>query len=158
MPKVTLEQSELGTLLVCPPNVKHIEYRDTRLPGFFLDRRPNGGTYYLHAQKRRIKLGTMEDMTVEEARAKAKELKEQILGGAMPELSHKSVTFKKLSENYMEYVKPRKRSWKNDQIMLDKRLVPLFGDIRLKDLKRQSIQQMHTNLREQGFSPAVHFP
>ena len=149
MPKVTLEQTALDTVLVCPPNLKHIEYRDTELPGFFLDRRHNGGTYYLHAQKRRIKLGTMDDMTVEKARAKAKELREQILGGTMPELPHKSITFGQLSENYMEYVKPRKRSWKNDQSMLEKRLLPLFGDIRLNNLKRQSIQQMHTDLREQ---------
>tara|TARA_Y100001956_G_C4083095_1_gene169386 strand:- start:45 stop:998 length:954 start_codon:yes stop_codon:yes gene_type:complete len=97
----------------------------------------------------------MANMTVVEARAKAKELKEQILGGVMPELPNKSLTFGQFSEKYMEYVKPRKRSWKNDETMLDKRLRPLFGETLLKDLKRQAIQQMHTDLLEQGFSPAT---
>jgi integrase len=165
MPKILLTQRFITQELQCPPTKKRIEYCDTQFPGLYIDVRATNqgqGTYYLrykNAQSKTChqKLGRTHELTLPQARKRAKSLKAEILLGADPraEAKHKklSITFSTFTaDHYLPYIKTRKRSYANDESMLNLRLLDVFGDHPLNTIRRQQIQTMHTALREEGLS------
>jgi integrase len=165
MPKVLLTAKFIQEELICPENKPRIEYCDTMLPGLYIECRrtsPRRGTYYKRYKNDagktcHKKLGTTDDMHINTARAKAKKLKAEISLGYDPraeEKARKSVPtlMEYAIETYLPYAKQRKRSWKYDESMLRRKLLPRFGDIQLDRLSRQAIQAFHMSLKEEGMS------
>ena len=167
MPVILLTPNFVKNELICPSTKNRIEYCDTFFPGLYVEVRstsPGQGTYYLRYKdpSRKTchqKLGRTHEITVGQARQKAKVLKAEIILGSDPRADAKAqkavIGFKDFSnEHYIPYVEQRKRSWRNDESMLRLRIVPAFDDTPLNRITRQQIQNFHTALREEGLSGA----
>lgn len=59
------------------------------------------------------------------------------------------------NNQYLPYVKPRKRSWKRDEGLYNPRIKEAFGNRRLNQITRQQIQTFHTELLTTGLAPAT---
>ncbi|AQA20029.1 hypothetical protein BST95_19065 [Halioglobus japonicus] len=159
MPKITLSQPQIAKL-ECPPGMKRVEYCDTTVPGLFLEVRHTGGkTYYLRytcperGTAKYVKLGIHIDLPLASARKKAAVLRGAILEGNLPGKQVQtgaSMLFREFFvDKYLPFAKPRKRSWRDDEKLYNRRLKALFGDTRLDMITRHSLQQMHSDLRSE---------
>lgn len=111
--------------------------------------------YTLEGKKRRITLGNYPAMTLQNARAQFNELRELVDRGIDPatwradqeaaakkaqemELREPTVSF--LVEEYLEkWAKPRKRSWAEDMRILNKDVIPRWGERKAKDVTRREV-------------------
>lgn len=165
---VHLTQKFIDSKLQCPPGKKRAELCDKDLPGLYVEVRqlsPGQGTYYLRyknpsGKTSHQKIGTTAEMTLSEARKKAKELKAEIALGADPIAERKArkaiPTFSEFMEQqYLPYAQAHKRSWKSDETYYRLRLKRVFGELKLDRISRHQIQTFHTSLREEeGLSAA----
>ncbi len=164
MPVVKLTESFIKNNLQCPDNKHRIEYTDQELPGWYLEVRatsPGQGTYYMRykgsGKTCHHKIGRTTDITLADARKKAKALKAEIALGADPRGEEKArlavLTFTEFFEqHYLPYVMPRKRSWGRDEELYRLRIKAVFGNQRLNQITRQQIQSFHTALKNEGLS------
>ena len=165
---VKLTQSMINNELICPPDKARIEYCDSEQPGLYLEVRatsPGNFTWYLRYKDSagktcHQKIGRTTDISLVDARVKAKALKAEITLGADPrgaERAKKAVlTFSEFFENqYRPYVKPRKRSYKRDDELYSLRIKGVFGQKRLNQITRQQVQLFHTGLLDEGLAPAT---
>jgi len=167
MPKIKLTSLVIKNHLICPGGKNRQELCDTTFPGLYVEVRstsPGHGTYYLRykdAQKKTChqKIARTIEITLAQARQRAKMLKAEILLGADPRAEarrQKSVmTFKEFADDhYMPYIKKRNRSWKNKESMLRLRILSVFGSDPLNRITRKKIQSFHTALVDDGLSAA----
>jgi len=167
MPKIQLTPQLIQTGLICPAPKNRIEFCDTTFPGLYIEVRstsPGHGTYYLRYKDSEKKtchqrLGRTHDITLAQARKRAKILKAEITLGADPRAEAKRqksvMTFKEFADDhYMPYIKKRNRSWKNKESMLRLRILCVFGNDPLNRITRKKIQTFHTDLMDDGLSPA----
>ncbi len=164
---VKLTQELVSTGLTCPPGKDRTEYVDSDLPGLFIAVSAAGGgigTFQLRYKFNGItkykRIGRTCDMTLAEARKKARELKAEIALGADPRGQEKAI--KEVinlrdfyNDHYLPYVKPRKRSWKRDAELYNLRIDAKFGNKRLNQITRQQIQEFHSGLLAEGLAPAT---
>lgn len=166
MPILKLTEAFIATGLVCPDKPR-IEYCDADLPGLYIEVRnshPGHGTYYLRYKDAtgktcHQKLGRSTELTLADARKKAKTLKAEIALGADPRGAVKAqkavITYAEFfADHYLPYVKPRKRSWKRDEELYRLRIHDVFGSKRLNEITRQQIQTFHSSLLDQDLAPA----
>ena len=166
MPKIALSNAVIKTLH-CPPGQRKIEYCDTQFPGFLLELRatnPHVGTLYLRYKNERgktqyEKLGTTAELTIPQARKKAKQVKAAIMLGTDPRADKRkrkdTPTFARFVEDrYLPYVKVRKRSWATDVSFLKTYMLPGFGDTPLDLIPRRQVVTFHHALREKGLAPS----
>ncbi|MCG3171664.1 MAG: Tyrosine recombinase XerC [Pseudomonadales bacterium] len=168
MPVVQLTQEFVNSELTCPPDKKRIEWCDANAPGLYAEVRsvnPANPTWYLRYRDAAGKtchqrIGAVRDISLAEARKKAKELKAKISLGANPQEEARAakavLTLKEfLEEKYTPYAQARKRSFRYDESMIKLRIVPTLGHFRLNQLTRHQIQTFHTDLRAEGLAPAT---
>jgi integrase len=172
MPVVKLNQGFIETSLTCPEGKRRTEYCDGKsrdaVPGLYIEVRntsPCQGTFYLrhkdpNGKTCHQKLGRTTDIDLATAREKARTLRAQIALGADPSADKKAsravLTYSSFFENeYLPYVKPRKRSWRKDESMYRLRLKKEFGNLRLYQIRRQHVATFHNALKEQGLSGAT---
>lgn len=168
MPIIKLTQQLITHDLHCPNGKNRIEYCDADMQGLYIEARatsPGQGTYYLRykdstSKTCHQKIGRTTDTTLADARKKAKTLKAEIALGANPrgeEKARKAIPSytEFFEQNYLPYVKPRKRSWEKDEEMYRLRLNAVFGRQRLHQISRQQIQSFHTSLKDQGLSAST---
>lgn len=168
MPIVTLNQAFVAKQLTCPADKARIEWCCDELPGFYIEVRATSqgqGTYYLRYKDAKGKtchqrLGGTRDTSLTDARKKAKTFKAEIALGADPRGEAKALkAVPTLSEffheKYLEYVKPRKRSWRRDVELFRLHIEPEFGHLKLHQIVRRNVQVFHANLvQHKGLSPA----
>lgn len=167
MPIVKLTPTFINHNLTCPPGKSRIEYCCADTAGLYVEVRPNHpgrGSYYLRYKDAtgktcHQKLGRTEDISLADARKQAKTLKAEIALGADPRgeaKRQKEVPFLNdfFNDTYLPYAVPRKRSWKRDEQLFRLRISEKFGHLRLNQLSRQAIQSFHTDLLDEGLSPA----
>ncbi|WOJ92915.1 tyrosine-type recombinase/integrase [Congregibacter variabilis] len=168
MPKLRLTQQHLDRPPPCPPGKRRIEYCDTLVSGLYLEVRDTNayqGTLYLRhrnaaGKTAHTKIGTSQDLSLGVARKKAKQLKAEIANGKDPQAEarqRKAVpTWNQFFEDsYLPHAKQVKRTWKNDADMQRLRLSDRFGATPVNAITRQSVQQFHNELREEGMAPAT---
>jgi len=168
MPVLKLSQTFISKKLECPQSKTRIEYCDSAFPGLYVEvrRTSNGlGTFYLRYKDKtgktcHQKIGRTNVVTLAESRKRAKKLKAEIELGADPRAEAKArkqiPTFRDFMLNhYMPYVKARKRSWRNDESMLNNGVLDAFGDEVINRISREQVQAYHTGLRDTGLSPAT---
>ena len=154
--------------LTCPEGKKRIEYCDTDIPGLYVEARatrPGQGTYYLrykndNRKTAHQKLGRTSEITLAEARKKAKILKAEIALGSDPRGEEKArkavITFSDFFEDhYLPYATSRKRSWERDEQLYRLRVKAIFGSKRLNEITRLQIQTFHASVLEEGLAPAT---
>jgi len=168
MPVVPLTQTYIDNELACPADRKRVELCDANAPGLYAEVRsvnPANPTWYLRYRDAAGKtchqrIGAVRDISLADARKKAKELKAKIALGANPQEEARAakavLTLKEfLEEKYAPYAKARKRSYIYDESMIRLRIVPTLGHFRLNELTRHRIQTFHTDLRTEGLAPAT---
>ena len=146
------------------PQDKTYAVRDTELGGFSLRVYSNGkrAFYYRYrigggrgAPIREPKIGDFGPLTVDQARGIAKDWAAEVRRGGDPmadrQAEREAPRMSALFDRYLtEHARKRKKasSLRNDQRMIEKRLNPHFGTMRVKHVTRQKIRAYHTSLEE----------
>ncbi|MGB2832931.1 MAG: tyrosine-type recombinase/integrase [Methylotenera sp.] len=167
MPIVKLTQDFINNSLICPEGKKRIEYCDKELPGLIIIVTPlsQGGTYFLRykngaSKTSYMKISRTNEMTLADARKKAKLLKLEISNGADPS-NEKRVqkAVPTLAAFYEQHYKPyaavHKRSASSDHQIYTCRLESRFGHLRLNQFTKTMIIGFHNELRESGLAGAT---
>jgi len=144
-----------------PPKPKQLDYFDASLPGFGLRVSYNGRKswivlYRCNGVKGRLTLGRFDVLSLADARERAREALKAATKGEDPSLrkdrDRESPTLKQLVDRYIEeYAKPRKRTWKKDQRLLERNLVPALGRKKAHLVTRADLR---TELSKVKYRPA----
>jgi integrase len=132
---------------------------DTELTGFGLKVTPQGKKTFL-VQKRphkgakvvkRYTIGAYPSVSPEEARTQAKALLGRITLGlpSSPVLGHPQVSFKvEIEKYYAEHIKTKLKptTQRDMRYMIDKYLLPWFGELSLEQLDLSGVRRCHTAL------------
>jgi site-specific recombinase XerD len=165
MPRVTLCPSFVASPPACPEGKAKVDYFDTQLSGFLLEVRVSGRcTYYQRyrdkfGRVKQARIGPTNVLSLEEARAKARQIRSQTVMGFDPnaevERNRRMPLFSKfVEEQYLPFVRVRKRSWQQDEKMIQNRLLPLWGNKRLSEIQRRHVQAFQAELVHAGHKPA----
>ncbi|MCF8105648.1 MAG: site-specific integrase [Desulfohalobiaceae bacterium] len=65
-----------------------------------------------------------------------------------------NITFKTLAGKFLEWGKRNKGDWKHDQSRFNNVILPMIGDMRLKDIQPAHIEQVKNACLDKGFSAA----
>jgi integrase len=137
------------------------DYWDGSLPGFGM-RVSSGGTrswfvmYRYNGINRRMKLGNYPLMKLADARDAARAALRKAEDGQDPASESKRVkvrmdTVEDLAKLYIEqHAKPKKRSWKKDDQILNREVLPLIGRKRVVDVKRQDVRDVLQPIIDRG--------
>ena len=115
--------------------------------------------YRFEGKARRLTLGTYPTMTLADAHkahAEAvKKLEQGIDPGAVTvserRENREAPTVAALADEYLEkWAKPRKRSWREDQRILEKDVLPLWGERKAKDITRQDVIRLLDGVMDRG--------
>jgi len=129
--------------------------------GFTIRVMPSGAktllyVYNFDGKRREMNLGSYPEVTLETARGRFEEARRKVKNGTDPmlekveaeEARRKAPTVTDLVEEYIErHAKRFKRSWEKDQRILNREVVPLWGDRKAADVvKRDVIRLLETIL------------
>lgn len=116
--------------------------------------------YRLNGRLTRIRLGTFPtEITLEDAIAKRSELKGQLRNGIDPAGNAQRVkreriaapTIAAFAATYIErYAKIEKRSWKADELMLAKDVIPLWGNLKVAEITRHDVVGLVDTIADRG--------
>ncbi|MBU2767693.1 tyrosine-type recombinase/integrase [Acidithiobacillus ferrivorans] len=111
---------------------------------------PSGSRYFVYRTKvagkdRQITIGKYPSVSLSEARIKAAEYGEQRADGIDPALTPafelEQMTIQSLTHEFMErWSKPRKKSWRQDERILNRDVLPKLGSILLTDFRRAHLR------------------
>ncbi|WP_206675442.1 site-specific integrase [Mariprofundus sp. KV] len=132
--------------------------------GFGIRIYPNGDKswfyiYRIDKRLRRMTLGKYPAMSLSEARKAYSDARRTFENGGDPaeikqEIKRKEKeadTVEQLANEYLEkWAKPRKRSWKEDERILDKDILPLLGKKRAKEVTRRDIIRLLDKIANRG--------
>ncbi len=160
MPKLTKRFVES----LKPDENKPIKTWDSELKGFGLIIYPSGRrTYCLEYRntnriKKRLKIGVHGHISTEMAREQARQLLGTIAMGADPASDKKKVstapTMERLCREYMELhakVNKRESSQYNDNLKINKVILPALGKKQLPDISSYDIQKIHKSLSDKPY-------
>lgn len=168
MPVVTLTPQFIKEGLICPPGKAAITFYCSTMGGFAINvsrGKPGRGLYRLqhnvNGKSTWEKLGSTDDTTLDQARARALQFKEMkalapklpVAPVEAPKVMPTLSSFFKL--HYRPYANPRKRSFNRDEEMFRLRIGPVFGGMLLSEISRQAVQGFHASLCEGGLAPAT---
>ena len=166
--RVRLTQDFINNDLAVPEGRDRVELLDDQTENFFVEVRasnPGKGTFWVRYRDpsgttRYVKVGKTTELTLAEARGKAKEIKASIALGADPRgdinARRKMMTVAELYEKHvLPHSKAHKRSYARDLEMYKLRIRPEFGHVRICDVSRRSVQIFHARLVEDGLKPAT---
>ena len=159
MHKVKLTKRSVEAL---EPHDKTYTVRDAELSGFSVRVYSNGRRAFFYRYRvgggrgapiREPKIGDFGQLTVDQARGIAKDWAAEVRRGGDPmavrQLEREAPSMSALFDRYLsEHAAKRKKasSLRNDTRMIEKRLRPHFGSMRVKDVTRQKIRAYHTSL------------
>jgi integrase len=144
---------------IIPDSKKTLIFWDSELKGFGVVVLPSGRkTYCIQYRntvhiKKRLKVGVHGQITAEQARDLAKKNLSQVVQGEDPMEQKKtemaSPRMKELATQYFERHAERKRlkSQNEDKTMLNKYILPAFGDKRVSQVTFHEIQTLHLKLK-----------
>jgi integrase len=158
MPRIKVTDRTVQGLMPNPS--RQVDYFDERLPGFGLRVSPAGRKswivlYRFHGRLRRVTLGPYPYVSLADARAKAKTVMSQVVQGSDPAAlkaaERRAETFAELAAEYLErHAKPRKRTWREDERILSRELLPHWGKMKAKEIARRDVRLLIDNLLERG--------
>jgi integrase len=168
MPVTKLTPNFIKHNLICPVDKRRIEFCCDEIAGYFVEVRitkQGEGTFYLrykdkHGKTCTVKLGLTSNVSLNEARAKAKQLRADIALGKNPKadllkLKKTPTLVDFFSERYMPYIREHRRTFGNDLTMFDKHINAEFGHLRLNEITRSEVEHFHIKLRKSGLAAAT---
>lgn len=134
------------------------EYFDSATPGLALRVTPTGAkswtVLYRHRGRlRRLTLGSTSVVTLAAARDRARDELHGVTKGADPatvkQEGRKAEVISDLADLYIEkWAKPRKRSWKADDNLLRKKILPAWKHRAIRDITRQDVIRLVDGVAE----------
>lgn len=149
-----------------PAGQRKLRIFDDKLTGFIMEVWASGGvTFYVRyrdqrARQREIKLGKLGDVTVDQARRRAQEIRaEAALGRFDPAAERDRLraipTFSEFVENrYLPDAKGRLRSYRDHEGFYRLRLKAQWGNKRLDEIRPADVADFQERLRRQGLTEA----
>ena len=148
------------------PKEERYEVWETNGKGFGLRVAPTGRKSFIFLYKfqgtsRRITFGHYPKISLAVAHSAHANSRQLLEGGSDPatveqdakEESRRSPSIRRLVEEYIEkYAKPRKRSWKEDERILNKDVVSRWGKKKAQDITRRDIILLLDEIVERGAS------
>jgi integrase len=127
--------------------------RDSEQPGFALRVTKGTKSFVLekrvHGRMRRLTLGRVGRLSLEEARQQAIKLTADISRGAVPERLRTRPTFGELVDLYLEHHVPHKRSGRNDRAVLRNYLLA-WRPRKLTEIVREDIESLHSEIGQRA--------
>lgn len=143
--------------VTCQPGKRKEVYRCTEQTGFGLEVRQSGATFYFYYTKTngkaaQIKIGARGDISFEDAKRRAKELRSQyVLGGdpAAEKASRKAIIdYADLADMHVEHAQRTLRSHACVELAYRQYLKPRFGKLRINEVEPQAIEKFFAELRQ----------
>lgn len=139
---------------------------DSKLPGFIMEVRASGMiSFYIRYRDRRsrqreVRLGRLGDVTVDQARRRAQEIKASASLGGDPAAERDRLrgvaTFSAfVEERYLPYARERLRSYRDHESFYRLRLATLWGGRRLDEVRAVDVAELQSRLRREGLSNAT---
>lgn len=119
--------------------------------------------YAFDGKRREMNLGSYPDVSLEKARIKFEDAKKKFKNGIDPmaekeqaaEEHRKAPTVAKLVEEYIEkHAKKFKRSWQDDERLLNVEIIPVWGKRKAADIKKRDITLLLESIIDRG-TPAM---
>ncbi len=163
---ITLTPAFMQSGLVVPSGKKREEFCDSVCRGLLVEVRSTAHsvpTWYFRFKRdgktAYDRLGSINDLTLTQARKQAALLKAEHAGEArqVPEVkvAQGEITLDAfMRDHYMPHAKNQKRSWLRDDQLYRIRIEPKFGHLPLKSISRHEVQKFHNELSKEGLSPA----
>jgi len=139
---------------------KRQEVFDATVPGLAVRITERGAKswtllYRHRGRLRRMTLGTLEVISLAQAREQARDLLHEASKGADPatekQAGRKVETIADLADLYIEkWAKVRKRSWRADRNLLDRKILPKWRHRAIVDITRQDVRQLVESVAEAG--------
>ncbi len=160
MPKISMTPQKLKSLKAIEG--KRTEYQDNKTEGLGLRVTPTGAKswfmlYYRQSdkKKRRVTLGKYPALGLADARTKAREFLTAIEQGQDPagekQARKEADTFAELTGFYIErYAKKNKRTWKENQRMIDHDLLPDLGKMKADQITKKDIIRILDSIADRG--------
>lgn len=132
---------------------------DSEIKGFGLRIMAKGTrTFFLnyrtHGKQRRMKLGRVGIMSLEDARKKARQLLNSLADGADPigerERARAAVTFTTLAQEYIARRCAEKKSGFEDVRIIRRELLPTWGARLASDVRRRDVLELTDAIKERG--------
>lgn len=157
MPPLLLTDRRIAAL---KPTRTRTEYLDEKVPGLALRVTPNGvkswTVRYRHrGWLRRLTLGDVAVVSLADARARARDALRDASKGKDPaaekKAGRKAETIGELADLYLsKWAKPRKRSWKADDNLLRRRILPPWRNRAIVDITRHDVRMLVEGIAEAG--------
>ncbi|MPT47894.1 MAG: site-specific integrase [Sphingobium sp.] len=161
MPKMKLT-APFCTIADCDADRKRTDFYDTGITGFVLECHQSGHksyTFRYHdetGRQRQTKIGNYTDVTFDQAKRKAKELRSSVTLGGDPvavKQEKKAVPlYSQLAEQHLAHARTYQKTPANTESILRLHLLPRWGRMRLTDIKTQDIALW---LAEKDMAPAT---
>lgn len=160
MTKAFIRQAE------CPTGRRKITYSDSTTKGLVLELRATGGrTFYCrfhdaHGRQKNVKLGDASIVELETARQRVAEMQNQLALGIDPaevrDAKRRTPTLRAFAqERYLPFVQGYKRSWKTDEVLLRRHILPAFGDQPMSRIAKYDIATFVQTKRTGGLAPGT---
>lgn len=150
----------------CPTGKRKIEFIDSNLEGFFIEVLSSGvKTFYqryvdARRRQRQVRIGRADIVPLGEARKRALQIKADVSLGKDPKQGQEELRAIPLLkdfivERYLPFVRTSKRSWKTDEAVLRRHVIPALGHLYLDEIKPHHVQKMVIDMRNAGFAPGT---
>ncbi len=146
-----------------PEGERKLRLFDDKLPGFFIEIWPSGTiTFYVRyrdprGRGREMRIGRLGEVTADQARKKAHEIKAQARLGGDPAGERDKLkampTFSAFMESrYLPFVKDRIRSHLDHESFYRVRLKARWGNRRMDEIKPHDVAALQDSLRKEGLA------
>jgi integrase len=162
MAATTITRSLVQKLPPLPEGAAKHRIFDDRLVGFIAEQRQTTVTFYFRykdARRRQheVRLGRLGDVTVDQARKRAEQLKAEVSLGGDPvaekaKLKAVPTVEEFARERYLPHVQERQRSAHNVEAYLRKRILPAIGRKALDEVTPQDVAALRRKLVAEGLA------
>lgn len=135
---------------------RELELCDTEIIGLRLMVSKTGRKFFylrytLNGRKGIVRIGEFPSVRLKDARTRAHELKGLIAAGKDPAIEREKKTgiptmADFIIRDYLPFAKQHKKSWRDDEVRLNKEIIPCFGKYRMDAVTTREIQQFHAGL------------
>lgn len=162
--KPKLTRAFLNAPLPIPPGKKKYQVYCEQVRGFYVEVRAQGSSYSykrkIHGKTYYMTIARVGDITLDQARAKAKEYQAEFALGGNPceERERKRLELSVLEfveQKFVPHQLVRKKSGKEDQRNCKTWIIPAFGRKKLSQVTAADVTELHDRIISEGRAPAT---